>query len=86
MTQIGANRRKAWLGSAAAIALLFGLEFPNPQLTGEPSPLPNDHTMIVAGTEAPSGEQQVQTDENANESVEAGTESGAQISDDADAN
>jgi hypothetical protein len=33
------------------VALLFGLEFPNPDLSGEPSPLPNDHTMVLAQTQ-----------------------------------
>jgi hypothetical protein len=69
MTHFRATRCKAWLASAAAIALLFGLEFPNPQLNGEPAPLPNDHTMAVAANEAPSGQPQAQTEENVGESA-----------------
>jgi hypothetical protein len=57
---------RGWLTSAAVIALLFGLEFPDPKLSGEPSPLPNDHTMVLAADEGPSDDQrQVQTEENA---------------------
>jgi hypothetical protein len=58
-----------WLASAAVIALLFGLEFPNPQLTGEPSPLPTDHTMVFAADEARDGQAQAQTEKKAGESV-----------------
>jgi hypothetical protein len=63
---------RTWLASAAVIALLFGLDFPNPQLTGEPAPLPNDHTMVMA--EASSSDQQAQSEENADK--QSGAESG----------
>jgi hypothetical protein len=84
MTHFRTTRFSAWLASAAVMALLFGLEFPDSQLSGEPSPLPNDHTMVIAVNEAPSGQSQVQTDENANESARPGEESGAQTSDKSD--
>jgi hypothetical protein len=84
MTQFKATRFRALLGSAAVFALLFGLEFPNPQLTGGPAPLPNDHTIAVAANEPPSGQSQVQTDENATDAAKAGKESGAQSDDNAD--
>ena len=40
------------LASAAVIALLFGLEFPDPKLSGEHLPLPFDHTMVAAADKA----------------------------------
>jgi hypothetical protein len=39
---------RTWLASAAAFALLFGLELPDPKLTGEHFPLPNDQTWVAA--------------------------------------
>jgi hypothetical protein len=76
MTQL-----KALLVSAAGIALLFGLEFPDPKLIGEPSPLPNDHTMVLAANEGQNPQPQAQTEENADESAKMGQESGAQTGD-----
>ena len=59
---------RTWLASAAVIALLFGLEFPDPKLSGEPSPLPNDHTMVLAANEGLSDDQsQAQSEKNADE-------------------
>lgn len=70
---------KTWLASAAVIALLFGLEFPDPTLNGEPSPLPNDHTMVLAANEGLSDDQsQAQSEKNADESAKMGKESGTQ--------
>ncbi len=43
---------RTWLASAAIIALLFGLEFPDPKLSGEHLPIPNDHTMVAAADKA----------------------------------
>jgi hypothetical protein len=57
------TQARAWLAPAAALALLFGLEYPNPDLSGEPSPLPNDHTMVLAANEAPNDEAQAQTED-----------------------
>ena len=34
------TQARAWLASAAVFALLFGLEYPNPDLSGEPHPYP----------------------------------------------
>ena len=73
MTQL-----RALLVSTAAIALLFGLEFPDPKLNGEPSPLPNDHTMVLAADEGQSGQPPAQTEENVDESAKMGKESGTQ--------
>lgn len=43
---------RVWLAWAAVFALLFGIELPDPKLTGEHFPLPNDHTMVTgAGVE-----------------------------------
>ena len=66
MTPLG-----TWLASAAVIALLFGLEFPNPKLVGEPSPLPTDHTMVLAAKEGRDG--QAQIEKKANESDKMNT-------------
>jgi hypothetical protein len=37
-----------WLASAAVFALLFGIELPDPKLTGEHFPLPNDQRVAAA--------------------------------------
>jgi hypothetical protein len=42
---------RTWLASAAAFALLFGIELPDPKLTGEHFPLPNDQTRVAAADE-----------------------------------
>ena len=39
---------RKWLASAAVFALLFGIELPDPKLTGEHFPLPNDQTRVAA--------------------------------------
>jgi hypothetical protein len=39
---------RTWLASAAVFALLFGLELPDPKLTGEHFPLPNDQPTVAA--------------------------------------
>lgn len=75
------TQSRAWLASAAVIALLFGLEFPDPKLSGEPSPLPNDHTMVLAAGERPTDQRQ--TEESADESAKMakpGTQTGEEIS------
>ena len=61
---------------AAAIALTFGLQFPDPQLLGEPAPLPNDGVMVLAANGEQSGQPQSQTEENAKMGKESGTETG----------
>ena len=50
-----------WLASAAVFALLFGIELPDPKLTGEHFPLPKDQTM-VAGVGVDEGQQQVKAE------------------------
>ena len=62
------TQSRALFVSAAVIALLFGLEFPDPKLVGEPSPLPNDNTMVLAANEGQNSQPQAQTEENADES------------------
>ena len=42
---------RKWLASAAAFALLFGIELPDPKLTGEHFPLPNDQTRVAGADE-----------------------------------
>jgi hypothetical protein len=61
------TQSRACLVSTAVIALLFGLEFPDPKLSGEPSPIPYDHTMEIAGVTP--DQRQTQTEENADESA-----------------
>ena len=39
------------LASAAVFALLFGIELPDPKLTGEHFPLPSDQTRVAAADE-----------------------------------
>ena len=43
MTQI-----RTWLVSAAALSLLFGIDLPDPTLTGEHFPLPTDPMVAAA--------------------------------------
>jgi hypothetical protein len=66
------------LVTAAAIALTFGLQFPDPKLRGEPSPLPNDGVMVLAANDEQSAQPQAQPEENADESAKMGKESGTQ--------
>jgi len=42
------------LVSSAAIALTFGLQFPDPKLIGEPSPLPIDGVIVLAANDVTS--------------------------------
>ena len=39
---------RAWLSSAAVASLLFGLNFPDPNLAGGRAPLPQDLTVLAA--------------------------------------
>jgi hypothetical protein len=52
---------KTWLASAAVFALLFGIELPDPKLTGEHFPLPNDQMLASAGVDE--GQQQVEAED-----------------------
>jgi hypothetical protein len=42
---------RALLASAAVFALLFGIELPDPKLTGEHFPLPSDQSTVAAAGE-----------------------------------
>jgi hypothetical protein len=53
---------RTWLASAAAFALLFGLELPDPKLTGEHFPLPNDQTRVAAADQGLDGDGPAQPD------------------------
>jgi hypothetical protein len=72
---------RAWLPSAAVASLLFGLNFPDPNLAGERAPLPHNFTVLAAD-EAPAVDQrQLQSEENADESAKMGEKTGAQSGD-----
>jgi hypothetical protein len=73
---------RAWLSTAAVFALLFGLNFPDPNLTGEPSPLPYD--WLAAGETQGKDQTQVQSEENADESAKMGEDSGTKTNDGAE--
>lgn len=47
---------RALLLPTAVIALVFGISPPDPDLTGEPLPVPFDHTLLAAD-QTPSNEQ-----------------------------
>jgi hypothetical protein len=53
---------RPWLAWAAVFALLFGIELPDPKLTGEHFPLPNDHTMVT-GAGVDEDQQQARAEE-----------------------
>ena len=69
---------KAWLSSAAVAGLVFGLNFPDPNLAGGRAPLPQDVT-VAAANETGTDQREVQSDENADESAKMGKESGTQL-------
>jgi hypothetical protein len=69
---------RASLASAAVFALLFGLEYPNPNLSGEPAPLPYDRTMTLAANEAPNDQAQVQTEDKLGAQKDDGLEDDSQ--------
>ena len=71
---------RAWLSSAAVAGLVFGLNFPDPNLAGGRAPLPQDVT-IVAANETGTDQREVQADENADKSAKMGKESGTQSGD-----
>jgi hypothetical protein len=48
MRNLSMTHTRTWLASAAAISLLFGLELPDPKLTGEHFPLPDDQMVAAA--------------------------------------
>jgi hypothetical protein len=53
---------RTWLASAAVFALLFGIELPDPKLTGEHFPLPNDQMVAGADRDVQEGQQQVEAE------------------------
>ena len=67
---------RAWLVLAAVIALVFGLRPPDPNLIGEPLPLPNDYTFLAADETQSNEGSQVQSEENADQSAKMGEDSG----------
>jgi hypothetical protein len=54
---------KTWLASAAVIALVFGIELPDPKLTAEHFPLPNDTMVVGADRGLQEGQPQVKAEE-----------------------
>jgi hypothetical protein len=48
MRKLSMTHSRSWLATAAAITLLFGIELPDPQLTGEHFPLPTDPMVAAA--------------------------------------
>jgi hypothetical protein len=51
---------RALLLLTAVIALVFGISPPDPDLTGEPLPVPFDHTLLAADQAPSNGQSQVQ--------------------------
>jgi hypothetical protein len=74
---------REWLLPAAVIALVFGLSPPDPNLTGEPLPLPNDYTILAAEEPQSNKQSQVQSEESADESAKMGEETGTHTGDEA---
>jgi hypothetical protein len=66
----------AWLSSAAVIGLVFGLNFPDPNLSGGRAPgLPLGFT-VLATNDASNDQNKIQSGQNADESAKMGKESG----------
>ena len=65
---------RAWLSSAAVASLLFGLNFPDPNLAGGRAPLPQDLTVLAAD-ETTGVDRQIQSEENADKSAKIGEKS-----------
>jgi hypothetical protein len=72
---------RAWLTSAAVAGLVFGLNFPDPDLVGGRAPLPQEFTLLAADETQGTEERRVQPDENADESAKMGKESGTHSGD-----
>jgi hypothetical protein len=60
---------RSWLASAAVFALLFGIELPDPKLTGEHFPLPNDQMVAAADRDVQEGQLQVKAEDESARSV-----------------
>jgi hypothetical protein len=54
---------RTWLPSAAVFALLFGIELPDPNFTGEHFPLPKDQMVAGAGSDVQEGLPQVKAED-----------------------
>ena len=67
--------------SAAAAALLFGLNVPDPNLAGGRAPLPQDVTLLAANETSDNDQRQGQTEENVDKSAKMGAESGTHSGD-----
>ena len=50
MRNLSMTHSRSWLATAAAISLLFGIELPDPKLTGEHFPLPTDPMVAADNT------------------------------------
>ena len=57
---------RAVLLPTAVIALVFGISPPDPDLTGEPLPVPFDHTLLAADQSPNSQQNQAQFRESGN--------------------
>jgi hypothetical protein len=54
---------RTWLASAAVFALVFGIELPDPKLTGEHFPLPKDQMVATADSDVQEGLPQVKAED-----------------------
>jgi hypothetical protein len=73
---------KAWLSSAAVIGLVFGLNLPDPNLSGGRAPLlPLGFTLLAANETQATDQGKIQSEENANESAKMGKETGTHSGD-----
>jgi hypothetical protein len=73
---------KAWLSSAAIIGLVFGLNFPDPNLSGGRAPsLPLGFTLLAANETQADDQSKIQSDENADESAKMGKDPGTHSGD-----
>ena len=67
---------KAWLSSAAVIGLVFGLNLPDPNLSGGRAPVPPLGFTLLAANETQADDQsKIQSEENADESAKMGKDS-----------
>jgi len=76
------TQSKAWLSSAAVIGLVFGLNLPDPNLSGgRAPPLPLGFTLLTANETQENDQSKIQSDETADESAKMGKESGTHSGD-----
>ena len=72
---------RAWLASAAVAALVFGLDFPDPNLVGGRAPPPQDFTLLAANETRGTDQRHVQSEQNADESAKMGEKSATHTGD-----